>query len=304
MLPYASLQRLALDLGIAAIGVSRARAVEEARPHLEAWLAAGYHGEMAYMQRNLDKRLDPRLLVPGAKSIVSILVPYDPHPLTQPGPRIASYAYGPDYHKTLKNTLFSLWKRINDLIGPSQGRAFVDSAPLLDRFWAFNAGLGWIGRNTLLINPSLGSYFFIGSLVLDAELEPTEQRMRPRCGSCHRCLDSCPTKALRPGYILEACNCISYLTIERKTPLAEQETQAVRPWLFGCDVCQEVCPWNLRRLRQIQGRPLPQPLQTALIHFAHGEDALPQESPLRRANPTELRHRLEAFGQPSTPSDL
>ena len=165
MLPYATLAYLAHQLGIAAVGVSSARALDEARPHLEAWLAAGHHGEMAYMQRNLDKRLDPRLLVPGARSIVSALVPYPPRPHKEPGARIASYAYCPDYHKTVKNTLFRLWQLINEQLGPTQGRVFVDSAPLLDRFWACNAGLGWIGRNTLLIHPALGSYFFIGSLV-------------------------------------------------------------------------------------------------------------------------------------------
>ncbi len=298
MLPYATLAYLAHQLGIAAVGVSSARALDEARPHLEAWLAAGHHGEMAYMQRNLDKRLDPRLLVPGARSIVSALVPYPPRPHKAPGARIASYAYCPDYHKTVKNTLFRLWQLINEQLGPTQGRVFVDSAPLLDRFWACNAGLGWIGRNTLLIHPALGSYFFIGSLVLNADLEVTEQRMSPRCGSCQRCLESCPTHALKPCYILEAKKCISYLTIERKTPLAPGEMESVRPWLFGCDICQEVCPWNQHRLQRTPEQDIPQPLLHALGRFAQGEDALPPESPLRRANPQELRRRLEAFGKP------
>lgn len=204
------------------------------------------HGEMSYMERNREKRIDPTILVPGAKSIISVLLYYNPgNPnVSVNPPKISRYALSIDYHQIIKQMLWEMLNMMAKEITPIKGRAFVDSAPVLEREWALKAGLGWIGKNGLLINPKLGTYTFIGELVVDLEIETSTNRIPDRCGNCTRCIDACPTGAIVAPRVIDARKCISYLTIEKKSPLTEGEKLSINSWCFGCDICQEVCPWN------------------------------------------------------------
>ncbi len=227
-------------------GVSEAEFLEEEAPKLEQWLKEGRHGKMEWMERNFDKRLDPRLLVDDAKSVVSLLLNYYPPEEQQDpeAPKISKYAYGKDYHFVIKDKLKSMMKFIQEDIGDVNGRVFVDSAPVMDKAWAKRSGLGWIGKNTTLINKQKGSYFFIAELILDLELIP-DGPIRDFCGNCTRCIDACPTGALDEPYQIDASKCISYLTIELKDNVLPPEMEGkMENWAFGCDICQDVCPWN------------------------------------------------------------
>lgn len=292
-IPFSRVSTLARECGFADVGVSRARPADEVAELYRQWLAMGHHGEMQYLERNLEKRLDPQLLVPGAKSIISLIMPYAPkrYDASYRGPRIASYAFLKDYHLTLKERLFLLLDSLRQEFGEINGRAFVDSAPFLDRFWASNAGLGWIGKNTLLISPQFGSYFFIGSLVLDRDFETTERLVASRCGSCDRCQTACPAKAFVSPGVMDARKCISYLTIEKKTPLTRGERKVLGDWVFGCDACQLACPWNQRALRKgLAQEPLVD--MSRLRKFCRGKLDLPKDSPMTRANADQLRELL------------
>jgi len=239
------IKREATALGFLSCGISEATFLEEEAPRLEQWLREGRHGQMGYMERNFDKRLDPRLLVPGAKSVVSLLFNYYT-PLEQKdpkAPKISKYAYGQDYHKVLKKKLKVLMQKINAAIGEVQGRCFVDSAPVMDKAWAAKSGLGWIGKNTNLISKQTGSFFFIAELIIDLELTP-DPPTTDHCGQCTACLDACPTEALTAPYQIDASKCISYFTIELKEELPQEFQGHMDNWMFGCDVCQTVCPWN------------------------------------------------------------
>jgi epoxyqueuosine reductase len=235
----------ARDLGFDLVGIARAGRVEEA-DRLAEWLAAGRHATMSWLERSFEKRVDPRLLVEGCRSIVSVGLVYH-HPDTsapQPaGAGAATYAWGEDYHRVLKDKLHALLDRGRKIDPSFEGRAFVDSAPVMDRYWAERAGLGWRGKNTLLLNKRLGSYLFLGELLVRADLEPDEPGAE-HCGSCTRCIDACPTNAIVEPWVLDASRCISYWTIEHRDALAPAEEAAVGEWVFGCDVCQDVCPWN------------------------------------------------------------
>ncbi len=235
----------ALRLGFMACGVSRAEFLEEEAPKLEEWLKRGYHGKMSWMENHFDKRLDPTKLVAGAKSVVSVILNYFPEEEQNPeAPKIAKYAYGEDYHFVMKRMLKDLMHFIRDEIGEVDGRAFVDSAPVLDRAWAERAGLGWTGKHTLLLTKGAGSFYFIGELIIDLELEP-DHPVSDHCGSCTRCIDACPTDAILQPHLLDATRCISYLTIELKDEvLPQQFRNDMEGWAFGCDICQDVCPWN------------------------------------------------------------
>jgi len=228
------------------LGFAKAEFMDEEARHLEAWLNRGYHGQMHYMANHFDKRVDPRELVPGAKSVVSLVYNYH-NPVKQAdpeAPKISQYAYGKDYHFVIKDKLKSLLHFIEEKIGQVDGRCFVDSAPVLERDWAKRAGLGWTGRHTLLIHPKAGSYFFLAELIIDLELE-YDAPMRDYCGTCRRCIDACPTEAISPqGYLLDGSKCISYLTIELREAIPDAFKGKMDNWMFGCDVCQEVCPWN------------------------------------------------------------
>lgn len=229
-----------------ACGFSKARFLEEEAPRLEEWLSRNYQGEMAWMANHFDKRLDPRKLVPGAKTVISLLFNYFPaqEQSSPESPKIAKYAYGEDYHYILKDKLHSLLSFIRENIGEVDGRAFVDSAPVMDRVWAKEAGLGWLGKNTLLLNKKSGSFFFIAELILDLELAPNPPTKFDHCGTCTRCIDACPTDALVDANLLDASKCISYLTIELKNEIPTEFKGQMENWAFGCDICQDVCPWN------------------------------------------------------------
>lgn len=236
----------AYRLGFSFAGIARAGFMEPEARRLEAWLNKGFHGEMSYMANHFELRTDPTKLVPGAKSVVSLLYNYYPDQQQQDphAPRIARYAYGKDYHFVLRDKLRELLQVIREEIGEVDGRGFVDSAPVLERDWAKRAGTGWIGKNTLLIHPKAGSYFFLAELILDLELAP-DGPIKDYCGACRRCIDACPTGAIAPeGYLLDAGKCISYLTIELKNAIPESFRDQMANWAFGCDICQEVCPWN------------------------------------------------------------
>jgi iron-sulfur cluster-binding protein len=293
MIPYQEVRALALESGLDDVGISRASAVEGVAEQYREWLAMGYHGEMDYLARNFDKRMEPRLLVPGAKTVISGLLSYNLPPkylLTTP-PKVSRYALLRDYHKLLKSSLFTLLNRLRAQYGAVEGRPFVDSAPFLDRYWAVLGGLGWIGKNGLLISPRWGSFVFIGALVVTLEVEPREGAMPARCGKCTRCLDACPTKALLQPALLDARRCISYLTIEKKSPLTEGERALLDGWAYGCDVCQMVCPWNRRAARSGLEREVL--IDRGLLDaYAQGKADLPPDSPMRRANPARLRELL------------
>lgn len=243
----AFIKQEAIKLGFSLVGISRIRKLDEEGKRLTDWLASGAHGSMSYMENHFDKRLDPSLLVPEAKSIVSLAFNYftDKKQNDPEAPVVSKYAFGRDYHKVLKKKLNALLEVCKNNIGVLNGRVFVDSAPVLERAWAKNAGLGWIGKNTLLIHPKKGSYFFLAELVLDVELDYDPVFESDHCGTCSRCIDACPTGAIDPeGYQLDAGKCISYLTIEHKEAIPEKFSSKMENRVFGCDICMDVCPWN------------------------------------------------------------
>ncbi|MDB4904685.1 MAG: tRNA epoxyqueuosine(34) reductase QueG [Mucilaginibacter sp.] len=236
----------AKNLGFMFCGISKAEFLEEEAPRLEAWLQKGMHGEMQYMENHFDKRLDPRLLVDNAKSVISLGLNYftDKEQTDILSPKISKYAYGTDYHLVIKDKLKQLLQIINEKIGEVNGRAFVDSAPVLDKAWAKKAGLGWIGKNTNLINKKTGSFFFLAELIIDLELEYDIEPAADHCGTCTNCVDACPTEAIVAPYVVDGSRCISYLTIELKNEIPHEFKGKMDNWMFGCDVCQDVCPWN------------------------------------------------------------
>ena len=226
-------------------GISKAEFLEAEAPRLDAWLKQGYHGKMQYMENHFDKRLDPTKLVPGAKSVVSLIYNYYPKDnLTDKSNfKIAKYAHGDDYHVVIKDKLKIFMEKIREEIGDVQGRVFVDSAPVMERQWAARSGIGWLGKNSLLLNKQMGSFFFLAELILDIELEQ-DLPMKDYCGTCTACMDACPTDAIHDPYIIDSNKCISYLTIELKESIPTEFQDKTDGWIFGCDVCQDVCPWN------------------------------------------------------------
>ncbi len=239
----------ALELGFDACGISRVRFLEEDSKKLGEWLEKDMHGEMSYMANYFEKRTNPEELLPGAKSVISVLLNYFPAEEQKDlaAPVISKYAYGNDYHFVIKRKLKELLGFIHREIGEVTGRAFVDSAPVLDRAWARNAGLGWIGKNTMLISKEHGSFVFIGELIIDLELS-ADIPVKDYCGNCTMCIDACPTGAIVQPYVMNGSKCISYFTIEKKGEIPDQFKGKFRNRLFGCDICQDVCPWN-RKIR-------------------------------------------------------
>jgi epoxyqueuosine reductase len=231
-------------LGFLSCGISKAGFLEEEAPRLETWLNQNMNGQMSYMENHFDKRLNPTLLVDGAKSVISLLLNYYPAELqNQESYKISKYAYGQDYHSVIKEKLNELLHFIQTEIGEVYGRAFVDSAPVLDKAWAAKSGLGWMGKNSNLITQKIGSFYFIAELIVDLDLAydtPTTDH----CGSCTACIDSCPTEAIVAPYVVDGSKCISYFTIELKDNLLQEMKGKFDDWIFGCDVCQDVCPWN------------------------------------------------------------
>jgi len=241
----ALLKRLAREAGFSFCGISKAAFLEEEALRLETWLSNNLHGTMQWMENHFDKRLDPRILVPGAKSVVSLMFNYytTAKQKDSAAPKISKYALGEDYHKVIKDKLYNLVDELSAEIGKIEGRVFVDSAPVMERAWAAKSGLGWIGKNTLLINKGSGSFFFLAQIISDLELEE-DAPIKDYCGTCTACLDACPTEAILPTRSIDSNKCISYLTIELKDQIPEHFQQNMNNWAFGCDICQDVCPWN------------------------------------------------------------
>ena len=250
-------------LGFLNCGIAKAEFLETEAPRLDAWLKNGYQGSMAYMENHFDKRLDPRLLVDGAKSVVSLSFNYYPSQFqNSESYKISKYAYGQDYHHVIKSKLRELLASIQDEIGEVNGRCFVDSAPILERAWAERAGLGWNGKHSLLIEKQKGSFFFLAELIIDLELEYDAPTKTDHCGECTRCIDACPTEAILPNNVIDSNKCISHLTIELKDSIPNQFKNDMENWMFGCDICQDVCPWN--RFSKPHNEPLFAPKEELL----------------------------------------
>ncbi len=251
------IKEIATDLGFSFCGISKAEFLEDEATRLEEWLRRGYQGKMGYLEKHFDKRLDPTKLVPGAKSVVSLVYNYFPkEDHSAISPKIAKYAYGQDYHFVIKEKLKIFMSTIQEHIGQVEGRVFVDSAPVHERAWAAKSGIGWIGKNSLLLNREMGSFFFLAELIIDLALE-ADGPMKDYCGTCAACQDACPTDAIPEPYVVDGSRCISYLTIELKDEIPSEFKNQMEGWVFGCDICQDVCPWN--RFSKPNNEPLFQP---------------------------------------------
>ena len=292
----------ATRLGFDFVGIARAEQMDEEAKRLEAWLNANLHGKMSYMTNHFDKRIDPRKLVDGAKSVISLAYNYftEAAQTDENAPKISKYAYGTDYHFVVKDKLKELLEFIYQNIGAVNGRAFVDSAPVLERDWARRSGLGWVGKNTMLIHPKAGSYFFLAELILDLELT-TDTPMKDYCGTCRKCIDACPTEAIAPdGYFMDGSKCISYLTIElREEKLPPQYKDKMDGWMFGCDICQQVCPWNrfAKPHNEPQFTPNPQLLNMTKEEWIDiSEDVFKEifkKSPVKRTKYEGLKRNID-----------
>lgn len=286
-------------LGFLSCGISKAGFLEEEAPRLEKWLNQNMHGEMQYMENHFDKRLDPTKLVEGSKSVISLLLNYFPSEQQNPDSyKISKYAYGMDYHYVIKDKLKNLLHFIQEEIGEVHGRAFVDSAPVLDKAWAAKSGLGWIGKNSNLLTQQVGSFYFVAELIVDLELE-YDTPVTDHCGTCTACIDACPTEAIVQPYVVDGSKCISYLTIELKNEIPSEFEGKLDEWMFGCDVCQDVCPWN--RFSKSHREPLFDP-NTELLSFTKKdweeitEDVFKkvfQKSAVKRTKLSGLRRNID-----------
>lgn len=234
----------AMTFGFQSCGISKADFLEEEAPRLEQWLKNNFHGEMRYMENHFDKRLDPRLLVEGSKSVISLSYNYFPEELqNNPDFKLAKYAYGEDYHDVIKEKLRTLVAELQEEIGEFAFRVFVDSAPVLEKAWAKKAGIGWVGKNSNLITKKNGSFYFLAEIICDLDLIE-DHEVTDHCGSCTKCIDACPTQAIVSDKIIDGSKCISYATIELKDQIPDFFKDKMEDWMFGCDICQDVCPWN------------------------------------------------------------
>jgi epoxyqueuosine reductase len=301
----------AARLGFMDCRVAKAQRLDEDARKLEAWLSKGFHGSMSYMERNFDLRTDPTKLVPGAKSVITLLMNYFPEEKQQQGaPLISKYAFGLDYHDVIRPKLNELLAYMHTHIGEVEGRGFVDSAPVLERSWAARSGLGWLGKNANLITKSQGSYFFIATLITDLEIAADAPMRTDHCGTCTRCIDACPTGAIvAPGEV-DASRCISYLTIELKDALMPSGfAQRDDGWAFGCDVCQDVCPWNrfAKPHSEPAFRPIPEVLNLSTQEWMElSENAFRQVlkgSPIKRAKWSGMMRNLKAINAAATEND-
>lgn len=268
---------------------------------LEAWLNKGMHGSMQYMENHFDIRVDPTQLVPGAKSVITLMMNYFPSATQKENaPKISKYAYGNDYHEVIRTKLKELLALINTNIGEVNGRGFVDSAPVLERSWAQRSGLGWVGKNGNLISKQSGSFFFLATLICDLELEYDSAFAKDYCGSCTKCIDSCPTDAILPDKVIDGSKCISYFTIELKDALIDEKMKGkFNNWMFGCDVCQDVCPWNRfsKPTTEIKFTPIPEILNFSTKEWeALSEESFRKifkESPLKRSKYKGIQRNLK-----------
>ena len=280
-------------------GISKAGFLEEEAPRLEAWLNQNRHGQMQYMENHFDKRLDPTKLVEGSKSVISLLLNYYPQQLQTEGSyKISKYAYGTDYHFVIKDKLKELLHCIQETVGDVHGRAFVDSAPVLDKAWAAKSGLGWIGKHSNLLSKQAGSFYFIAELIVDLDLD-YDTPVTDHCGSCTACIDACPTQAIVEPYKVDGSKCISYFTIELKNEIPSSVCGQFDDWMFGCDVCQDVCPWN--RFSKAHKEPLFDPNPQVLSNSKKDWEEVTKEvfseifkkSPLKRTKFEGLRRNIE-----------
>jgi epoxyqueuosine reductase len=294
------------QLGFGYCGIAQARMLDDDARRLENWLNKGMHGAMHYMEKNFDLRVNPTRLVPGAKSVITLLLNYYPEQQQQPDtPRISKYAWGEDYHEVIRPKLNELLYFIREKIGAVEGRGFVDSAPVLERSWAQLTGAGWIGKNGNLISKQSGSFFFIATLILDLDLEYDDPHTRDFCGTCTRCIDACPTGAILPGKQVDGSKCISYFTIELKDMLIPDEMKGkFDDWMFGCDTCQDVCPWN--RFSKPGNEPAFTPIPEILNLRTNEWEALNEEgfrkifkdSPLKRSKFKGIQRNIQFIQSP------
>jgi epoxyqueuosine reductase len=285
-------------LGFLSCGISKAGFLEEEAPRLENWLNKNQHGEMKYMEDHFDKRLNPTLLVPDSKSVISLLVNYYPsEQQNQESYKISKYAYGKDYHNVIKKKVIKLLKSIKKEIGEVSGRAFVDIAPIMDKAWAAKSGLGWIGKNSNLLTQQVGSFYFIAQLVIDLDLE-YDNATTDHCGTCTACIDACPTDAIVAPYVVDGSKCISYFTIELKENIPAEMKGKLDDWMFGCDVCQDVCPWN--KFSKPHNEPLFNPYPELLSYTKKDWEEITEEtfakvftnSPLKRTQLEGLKRNI------------
>lgn len=296
----ALIKSLAAELGFNYCGIAKAALLTDDAKRLEKWLAKGMQGNMQYMENHFDLRIDPTKLVPGAKSVITLLLNYFPEeqPYSET-PKIAKYAYGQDYHEVIRDKMKKLIGLIKEKIGEINGRGFVDSAPVLERAWAVKSGLGWVGKNGNLINKQQGSFFFIATLITDLQLEYDSPYAKDFCGTCTKCIDSCPTDAILPDKVIDGSKCISYFTIELKEALIPESMKGkFDNWMFGCDTCQDVCPWNRfsTSTKELAFTPVP-----AILNFTTKDwEELTEESfkeifehsPLKRSKYKGIRRNL------------
>ncbi|MEO5891785.1 MAG: tRNA epoxyqueuosine(34) reductase QueG [Ferruginibacter sp.] len=301
----AYIKTLATQYGFDHCGIARSAVLNEDARRLESWLNKGMHGSMAYMENHFDMRIDPSKLVPGAKSVITLLLNYFPsQEQITTAPKIAKYAYGKDYHEVIREKLTSFLAEIKVFAGDINGRGFVDSAPVLERSWAQRTGLGWIGKNGNLINKQYGSFFFIATLIVDLELLYDDPYAKDYCGTCTKCIDSCPTEAILPDKVIDGSKCISYFTIELKEALIPGSMEGkFDNWMFGCDVCQDVCPWNRfsKPTKEMAFKTLPQ-----ILNFSSNDwEELTEEnfklifknSPLKRSKFKGIKRNLHFISQ-------
>lgn len=293
-------------LGFDFCGISKAQFLSDDAKRLETWLNKGMHGSMQYMENYFDLRTDPAKLVPGARSVITLLINYFPEKTRQDETiKISKYAYGKDYHDIIREKLNHFFFLLREKIGDIHGRGFVDSAPVLERSWAQKSGLGWIGKNGNLINKEAGSFFFIASLITDLELLPDEAGVKDYCGTCTRCIDDCPTEAILPDKIVDGSKCISYFTIELKDALIPEKMKGkFDNWMFGCDVCQDVCPWNSFAKPATAGHftPLPEILNFTAEDWNEMTEeqfkVIFKNSPLKRTKFSGIKRNLQFIQQP------
>ncbi len=292
-------------LGFDYCGIAKVARLDEDAVRLEKWLNKGMHGTMQYMENYFDLRIDPTKLVPGAKSVITLLKNYYPsHTQSDDGPRISKYAFGKDYHEVIREKLNELIRLMKENIGEVHGRGFVDSAPVLERSWAVRSGVGWVGKNGNLINKESGSFYFIATLIVDLELQYDDPFVKDYCGTCTKCIDACPTDAILPGKVVDGSKCISYFTIELKEMLIPGEMKGkFDNWMFGCDTCQDVCPWNRfsKPHHEINFSPLPEILNLSTQEWEmmteEGFKSIFQDSPLRRTKFKGIQRNIKFLSQ-------
>lgn len=298
-------KEMALSHGFDYCGIAKAQPLDDDARRLESWLNRGMHGSMGYMENYFDLRVDPSRLVPGAKSVITLLKNYFPDENVQTDLKISKYAQGKDYHTVIKDQLKMMIRTLQEQIGAFNGRGFVDSAPVLERSWAQKSGLGWIGRNGNLITKESGSFFFIATLIVDVELVYDDPFAKDFCGSCRRCVEACPTDAILPDKVINGSKCISYFTIELKEEIIPDEMKGkFNNWMFGCDICQDVCPWNRfsKPNKEESFSPLPEVLNfTTRDWEALSEEAFKKifrQSPLSRAKLKGIQRNIRFLQQP------